>query len=151
MLQHLTLFVLILNLTAIAAMAVNTTNYAGAYKLSQLFDGVAPNRLEVVLPSADFAVQLQADSEVDQYRLTIKLGNNMGGVVKVSQSSVDGRDAFSMDGPMFSTRMMPPPELFAVERAVSKIVPAMEQIYFDNDELVLEGPKGSMRCTKTLT
>ena len=154
MLQRFQLAVLLLNLIAVAALGVNMTNYDGVYKISTLLQGEAPNRQEVSLPSPDFVVRFQAKNETasQQYRLMIKLGNRLMGDATISESPLlaGGRDVFALDGPMVSTRMMPPPEIYAVEQAVLRVLPAFERIYFDKDDkLVLQGPTGLMRCTKS--
>jgi len=138
------LFALVLS----ATMALST-NYEGTYRLTKLYDSEAG---EITLPRPNFQVRFVPAAGDNQYQLNIKLGNSLGGTATVSESSEAGRDAFSV-GPMRSTRMMAPPEINAVERAVLKIVPGMETIYFDasaGDVLVLEGPTGSMQCQKSL-
>lgn len=152
MLQRFQFAVLLLNLIAVTALGVNMTNFDGVYKIYKLLEGEAPNRQEISLPSPDFVVRLQAKNETasQQYRLMIKLGNRLAGDATISESAIAGRDAFALDGPMVSTRMMPPPEIYAVEQVVLRIVPEIELIYFDKDDkLVLQGPTGLMRCTKS--
>ena len=153
---------LLLNLTAVAALGVNnrTSNYYdGVYQIARLWEGAAPNRQEVVLPLEEsLLVRFHAtnNNETDYYyqpyRIVFNLGNRLMGDASISESPLlaGGRDAFALDGPMVSTRMMPPPEIYAVEQVVLRVVPAFERIYFDKDDkLVLQGPTGLMRCTKS--
>ena len=154
---------LLLNLTAVAALGVNnrTSNYYdGVYQIARLWEGAAPNRQEVVLPLEEsLLVRFHAtnNNETDYYyqpyRIVFNLGNRLMGDATISpneQQQSGGRDVFDMDSPMLSTRMMPPPEIYAVEQVILQVVPEMERIYFDkNEKLVLEGPTGLMRCTKS--
>jgi len=117
-------------------------DYAGTYTITQLYDSELG---QVALPK-EFKLRMQP-AENNHYNLSMKLGNSMGGTVVVSESTEVGRDAVSA-GPMRSTMMMPPPDIYNVEKAVNKIIPAVEFIYIDGNVVVFEGPKGSMRCTK---
>ena len=127
-------------------MAVNS-NYEGLYKLTSLYDSETG---EVALPEKEITVRFQPGND-HQYALGIKVGNSMGSTVTVSDSSEPDRDAVSV-GPVRSTMMMPPQEQFAVEKVLSRILPAMEFLHLENgnDLLVMDGSKGSMRCSRSL-
>ena len=127
-------------------MAVNS-NYEGLYKLTSLYDTETG---EVALPEKEITVRFQPGND-HQYALGIKVGNSMGSTVTLSDSSEPDRDAVSV-GPVRSTMMMPPQDQFAVEKVLSRILPAMEFLHLENgnDLLVMEGSKGSMRCSRSL-
>ena len=127
-------------------MAVNS-NYEGLYKLTSLYDSETG---EVALPEKEITVRFQPGND-HQYALGIKVGNSMGSTVTLSDSSEPDRDAVSV-GPVRSTMMMPPQDQYAVEKVLSRILPAMEFLHLENgnDLLVMDGSKGSMRCSRSL-
>ena len=128
-----------------STMAVNS-NYEGLYKLTSLYDTETG---EVALPENEITVRFQPGLD-HQYAIGIKVGNSMGSTITVSDSSEPDRDAVSV-GPVRSTMMMPPQEQYAVEKALSKILPAMEFLHLErgDDMLVMEGSKGSMQCLRS--
>jgi len=130
-------------------MAVNS-NYEGVYRLTHLYDSATG---EVALPAEkEFKLRLQHGSDAHTYSLGIIIGNSLGGSVTITDSTEEGRDAFSA-GPMRSTMMMPPENLWTIEKALKHVLPAAEFIHLeggDNEDqlLIVEGPSGSMRCTR---
>jgi len=128
-------------------MAVN--NYEGLYRLSQLFDDQMG---EMSLPDKEFKVKMDLDAKAavpNIYNMGLILGNSMGALVTVSDSNEDDKDAVKI-GPLRSTMMMPPEDVFKIEMALRDILPASTFIHLEqnDDMLVIEGPKGKMHCTR---
>jgi len=131
--------------TIIASVMAVNSNYEGSYKLTQLYDSETG---EVPIPK-EFVVRFRPGPAANRYQVGFKIGNSMGGTVIVSESSEDSRDAVKV-GPVRSTMMMPAADVYEVEKALTKMLPDMEFIRLENsdDLLVMEGPKGSMRCAR---
>jgi hypothetical protein len=122
------------------------TNYSGTYKITQLMDATSG---EVPLKRERFKVTLQpSDLEENSYSLSMVIGNSMGGYLTVVSGAGDNQDSVSI-GPIRSTRMMPSEDVYRVEVALQNIVPAANSIALSSDGLlVLDGPKGSLTCTR---
>ena len=130
-------------------MALNS-NYEGLYQLTNLYDSETG---QVTLPERVITVRFQPGQPgTHEYAVGIKVGNSMGCTATVSESSEEDRDAVSM-GPVRSTMIMPPPEQYAVEKALSKMLPKMEYIHLEeaDERLVLEGSGGTMQCVRSST
>jgi hypothetical protein len=67
------------------------------------------------------SIVLHLNKEADHVRLAIKVGNPMHGNAKIVEDQ--GASLKIQMGPLMSGRMMPPPELFAVEQFLSKLDP----------------------------
>lgn len=127
-------------------MAVH--NYEGVFHLTKVLN--AKNE-EVLVPEGDFKVRMQPGQQANQYDMNIKVGNSMGASATVSGSDDDVKDAVAIGG-VRSTMMMPPKEIFEVEMALSDILPSARLIYLaeNNSLLVIEGSKGTIKCTRSL-
>ena len=121
-------------------------NYEGLYRLTEV---ISNNMGEIPLPSGDFILRMDpSKTEVNQYNLGIKLGNRMGSLATVSELDNDSiEDAISISG-VRSTMMMPPPEIFRVETAMSDLLPAVTTVLLENDILTLKGSKGVIQATR---
>jgi hypothetical protein len=136
------------------AIAVPNSNYEGVYRLTKVLDA---NMEEVPVPNGDFTVRMQPGAQANQYNVNIKLGNLMGASATVSDlTTSDGtvdnvqKDAIAISG-VRSTMMMPFKELYKVEMALSTILPAAKLIHLETEDtlLVIEGPKGTIQCTRS--
>ena len=124
-------------------MSVAATNYEGNYRLKE----VAGDEIAAVVLPRDFDVKLEAvDGKPDEYNLYAKIGNNLSTRIKVSHGS-EGPDALKL-GMVRSSRMMPPQDIFKVEQALSSLLPDMNQIQLEGEELLLQGPRGKIICSK---
>ena len=118
-------------LVLLSAMAASCVNYAGTYKLSSAFENGSP----VHIPPGNFLLQVREADTPNVYPFGIKIGNSLG-----STFSVSGDDDRTVAvGLMRSTMMMPPPDMFELEKALSRIMPTLTSIQLEEDHLVLEG------------
>lgn len=124
----------------------------GDWKLVELYDD---RNQPVELPSSSegFVLHLvkkeikdEQDPEQQEGAKTLslytKIGNSMGGVLSLVDDSANlEKEQTIKVGPLRSTMMMPPPELFAVEQYLSKYLGAMKTLKLsdDGDELIWMG------------
>lgn len=138
-------------------MTTHAYRYDGTYRLTRIeavdFGG------EINIPDdREFSLRIKAIGTTDtkeeelQYDLNVKIGNSLGALISVTPASDDGgeQDTVSVSN-VISTRMMPPPELYTIERALSAILPAAEKIHYnvDTSMLQIEGRSGSIQCIKS--
>jgi META domain len=129
------------------ARAMAVQNYEGMYRLTKVFD---EKMGEIPIPEGDFVLRMDPSKpDVNQYNLGIKLGNSMGTSAIVSEldNESSSEDAISISG-VRSTMMMPPPEIFKVETAMSDLLPAVTTIALVDDVLTLKGSKGIIQATR---
>jgi len=135
-------------LVAVAAAATGT--YDGAYDLTAAFDENGAS-IDVPRKERPFTLQLSSkkdssnDDEVEEaYDMTVRIGNTLGGTLEIMKS-----DPRVRVGPMRSTMMMPPPDVWELERHVTAMLPATTEIRLEKDDdnneiLTLSGAKGSL-------
>lgn len=127
----------------VSAMAVS--NYEGEYRLIKVID---TEMGDIPVPKGEFKIQMQPGKIANQYDMSIKLGNSLGTSVTVSDYADDAKkDAVTIGG-VRSTMMMPPENIFRVEVALTNMLPAATLIFLENDLLAIEGPKGTIMCTR---
>jgi hypothetical protein len=112
--------------------------YEGKYLLSEVFD----SRDEpVLLPLGRFDLEVSSagsESDPGRHKFSLHLGNYFGGSFVVDQNDPKQVKV----GPMRSTMMMPPQDVYALENALNKILPACTTIDLQGDKLELRGSEG---------
>jgi hypothetical protein len=137
-----------------AAVGSSAANYTGIYNLVSIYDSLELAAVEIPA-SNNFQLQLNPaklddpDDLLDPYAVNIEMGNTMWTQMNVTMS-VNTDQIVGMD-PIRSTRLLPSPEVWAVESAVNSILPLCTFIRFLDDEktqLALDGPAGAMEWTR---
>lgn len=112
-------------------------NYTGTYNLVSIYDRSASQ--EINIPTGTFTLTVQpagrlADpaNSLDPYDLRMRIGNILGTGINVTHSNTI--DQIVDMASIFSTRMLPPPEIFDVEIAIKYILPACTEIRFVVDD-----------------
>jgi heat shock protein HslJ len=132
------------------AATVSTHHYEGLYRLTHIVDTTVG---EVPIPSdGTYTIQMRPSTTgLNQYDIGIKIGNSMGGSATITPSTTtnqDMEDAITIGG-LRSTMMMPPPELYRIEVALSDLLPSATSIQIENDiVLTIKGSKGSVQATR---
>ncbi|KAL7574443.1 hypothetical protein ACA910_015815 [Epithemia clementina (nom. ined.)] len=97
----------------------------------------------------------QTGREVYVFRINIRIGNVLGGTVQVDLTAYEepSRNKKQQEfpanvGPLFSTKMMVPPELDVVERALHKILPSTNSVGYDGDKITFHGSGGFISCVR---
>jgi META domain len=141
-----TLFIFII--ASLLAKSMALRNYEGLYQLTKVIDDIVG---EIPLPDGEYTIRIvPAKGVVNQYDISIKLGNSMGASAVVSDSDNGSlEDAVSISG-VRSTMMMPPPELFKVEVAISDVLPAATSIDLEGNLLLIKGSKGSLQASRKI-
>ena len=88
------------------------------------------------------------DDDGKTLSLYTKIGNNMGGIMLlVDDETNDVKEQTIKVGPLRSTMMMPPPQIFALEQYLTKYLSTMDTLKLndDGDELVMLG-SGRIIC-----
>jgi META domain len=131
----------------VLAQTMAAQNYEGSYRLTKVID---ENMGEIPIPTGDFIFRMNpSNADANQYNLGIKLGNSMGASATVSDldNENSSEDTISIRG-VRSTMMMPPPEIFRIETAMSDLLPSVTTINLENDVLTLKGSKGIIEATR---
>eukprot|EP00980_Cylindrotheca_fusiformis_P012188 scaffold2962_cov126-Cylindrotheca_fusiformis.AAC.4 len=128
-----------------SSSSLSSSPFVGEWHLVELIDAKTGNTLP--LPNQIMTVKLQSISETE-LSLGIKVGNSMGSTITL----VDTTTATSAEikvGPVVSTKMMPPQELWDVEQFLTKTLETVNKMEISNqeDNLVLEGDRGSIICS----
>jgi hypothetical protein len=118
----------------------STGPYKGDWKLGQLVIHSKDVTLPLRAIVATITERGDCDSSTCLFNLSIKVGNTLSTQLKLSTTS--GETNSVIVGPIISTRMMPPPELYAIETNLSRCLPNVSQIIAtkDSKKLVLAGP-----------
>lgn len=78
--------------------------------------------------------------------MVVKIGNNLR--TKITLEGGDSPESQQVSvGGVLSTMMLPDPELFEVEKFLSKTLPTVTSMEIVNDQLVFQG-KGKIVCSK---
>jgi META domain len=117
----------------------------GKYSLSEVFDA---KEEPVQLPVGRFDLQVapvesdgaETESETIRYRYNLKIGNMLGGSFEMTRTT----NVLTKMGPMRSTMMMPPQELYALENKLNKMFPAVTVLDLEEGKLVFKGSEGSI-------
>ena len=128
-------------------VVASTQLYGGTYRFTKIYDSTVG---EVPIPSDGvYTIQIRPSSSiVNQYDIGIKVGNSMGGSATITPSGNHGiEDQISIGG-LRSTMMMPPPELYRIEVALSNLLPSSTTIQIDDDVLTINGTKGSVQAAR---
>jgi hypothetical protein len=123
-----------------AALAV----YEGKYFLLEVFDGQDE---PVQLPIGRFDMQVsrvESETEADRYRFSLKVGNVLGGGFEVDQAD----NTQIKFGPIRSTMMMPPKEVYDLEIKLAKMLPASTSLQTQGDTLEFKGVEGRVAFKK---
>lgn len=129
--------------------AASAQSYDGLYRLTKIVDTTIG---EVPIPNDGiYTIQMRPATSSDifnQYNIGIKVGNSMGGSATITPTSnYDNKDEVSIGG-LRSTMMMPPPELYRIEVALSDLLPSATTIKLEDDVLTIKGSKGSVQAIR---
>ena len=128
-------------------VVASTQLYGGTYRFTKIYDNTVG---EVPIPNDGiYTIQMRPSSSiVNQYDIGIKVGNSMGGSATITPSGNHGiEDQISIGG-LRSTMMMPPPDLYRIEVALSDLLPSSTTIQIDDDVLTINGTKGSVQAAR---
>jgi hypothetical protein len=112
-----------------------STSYTGSYRLT----GVYESGNKINIPDGDFLFKMEETEDPNTFSFGIKIGNSLGSSFTV----VPGTHKISV-GMVRSTMMMPPPEIFALEQTLSKILPVVDTISLCDESLILEGDEAKL-------
>merc|ERR1712168_1221289 len=91
--------------------------------------------------SDNYSLSLSAvENSSTSYRLAVSVGNTMSGPVEVQD---DG--SWKVSGPMMSTQMMPPPQIYEVEKRVFKQFESLSNVKREGDALVITFGSGEQQ------
>lgn len=131
--------------------AASAQSYDGLYRLTKIVDTTIG---EVPIPNDGiYTIQMRPSTTgssdiANQYNIGIKVGNSMGGSATITPTAKNcGEDEVSIGG-IRSTMMMPPPELYRIEVALSDLLPSATTIKMEDDVLTIKGTKGSVQATR---
>jgi len=109
--------------------------FVGKWHLTEIIDEDANSK---PLPEGKvFEAKIEEDAD-DTLRVFIKIGNNMRSKVTIVGEGTPESQEVKM-GNVLSTMMMPPPEVFAVEKFWSKTIPTVTKLELDGDKLTFVG------------
>jgi heat shock protein HslJ len=117
----------------------------GKYSLSEVYDA---KEEPVQLPVGRFDLQVapvendgeETESDTIRYRYNLKIGNMLGGSFEMTRTT----NELTKMGPMRSTMMMPPQELYALENKLNKMFPAVTLLDLEEGKLAFKGSEGSI-------
>ena len=125
--------------------------YIGLYRFTKIVDTTEG---EVPIPNDDGSttctLQISTgNNNLNQYDIGIKIGNSMGGSATITPTTNQGiiDDVITIGG-LRSTMMMPPPELYRIEVALSKLLPSATNIQIEDFVLTIVGSKGSVQAIR---
>lgn len=120
-----------------------TSPYVGTWHLAELID--AESNPKPLPEGKTFEAHIDEDGE--NLRLAIKVGNNMRSKISLIGEGTPESQEIKMGG-VLSTMMMPPAEVFAVEKFLSKTFPTVTKLELDGDKLTFVGEGGSVVLSK---
>jgi len=146
----------------VAEASLKPEEVMGDWKLVELYDDQnQPVEIPDASPSSSdrdgFVLHLtkkQGDDGDDDNEdgttlsLFTKIGNSMGGIILLVDDNANGDNEQTIKvGPLRSTMMMPPPQIFALEQYLTKYLSTMDTLKLndDGDELVMLG-SGRIVC-----
>jgi hypothetical protein len=116
--------------------------FAGTWELSEMLDAESNSK---PLPEGRTFVRIEEVNE-GQLKIFVKIGNNMRSTITLKGGDSPESQEVSFGGVM-STMMMPAPELYEVEKYLSKTFPTVTKMEIKEDKLVFNGD-GTIICTK---
>jgi hypothetical protein len=118
--------------------AVFGAQYDGMFKLTEVEDA---NRSPVSIPSSAKPFMMIRSEDDTHYMLSLRLGNSMRASMNIIRAETEGEHDGVQVGPIMSTMMMPPEDIFKLEQFMSKEMPKMTKIFLadEDNKLVLEG------------
>ena len=133
------------------------STFMGEWKIESMMDTTGSN---VRLPTdKDIVVLISASSSSSSSssnipdKISVKVGNTMSGPIQVLSSSQDHSSMNVKIGPnLMSTMMMPPPELYVIEQALSKLLPTIERMVLSEEKqnVIMTTSDSSIRGESTL-
>jgi heat shock protein HslJ len=108
--------------------------FNGDYKIVEVLDAEG-NSINIPSEGSDrFNLHMESTTG-NAYQFGLQVGNSLGG-----RMTIDGEQVTI--GQMRSTMMMPPPEVYKLEMALSSMFPKMTSISLVDGTLTLEGSGG---------
>lgn len=89
-------------------------------------------------------ITLKLEEESEFYRVNIKVANILMSSIQIVETNNDGVETIQA-GPMASTRMMPPPDLQAMERFFTTHFEQLNLMKIENDFLIMEGGNAELK------
>eukprot|EP00980_Cylindrotheca_fusiformis_P012189 scaffold2962_cov126-Cylindrotheca_fusiformis.AAC.5 len=130
------------SLSVMATTTTPTSPFVGKWHLTELIN---PKTGTQPLPDKIMAVDIESISETE-LSLSINVGNNMGSTITLADATATSSEV--RVGPVMSTEMMPPQDLWEVEQFLAKTLETVHKMKVNKDNnLVLEGD-GSIICSK---
>jgi hypothetical protein len=136
------------------ATSTMMNNYEGSYTLQSVLDA---NRVSLNIPAGnEFLLDVMKDDDTNSnvYKLSFRIGNVLRSkMVVTSTTDLSVTDTIQMSG-VSSTRMLPPPEVNAVEVGITNILRSATSIQYqdtDHNMLSIEGTNGSFTCKRSTT
>jgi META domain len=139
--------VAVLTMMTTVASSISPNDVMGDWKIIELYDD-QNQPVEIPTPPSDdgFVLHLVGTDNTPTSTLSLytKIGNNIGGSVEFvddESTTTDQRTQSIHIGPMRSTMMMPPPELYKLEQFLTKYLASSTTIKLNDegDELVWLG------------
>lgn len=129
--RFLAFLLLLLPATMMAA------KYDGVYQLQEALD---ENSVAVNIPGK-FNLVLRSESDETNYEMSLRIGNALRAHVQITSNEEGGGADELKIGPIMSTMMMPPEDLYRLEQYMSKSLPTMTSIEFgvDDEKLTISG------------
>jgi META domain len=125
--------------------------YDGLYILTSIVDLEIGSEIPIPNDSeCTIRMQHSTTGDVNQYDIGVKVGNSMGGSATVTpslESDTNNKAGISISG-LRSTMMMPPPELYRIEVALSYLLPNAETIEIKENILTIKGSRGSVQASR---
>jgi hypothetical protein len=118
---------------------VLATNYVGTYRLTAGVENSAP----ISIPEGDFLLRIDEPSPENQYQFNIKVGNSLGSKLVVND------DNTASVGSVHSTRMLPPPPIFELEKVLSRLLPTTSRINRIESKLLIKGSDSALEFEAT--
>ena len=125
--------------TSLILPMVLATNYAGTYRLT----GGVENSAPISIPEGNFLLRIDEPSPENQYKFNIKVGNSLR-----SQLTVNDDNTASV-GSVLSTRMLPPPPIFELEKVLSRLLPTTSGIDRIDSKLLFKGSDSTLEFEAT--
>lgn len=126
-----------------------SSGYVGKYRLTAVYDA---KQESIFLPSPEYTFEITNDEttkSANDYSFGITLGNSMGGSFAVTPAEESDQSDAVKFSPLFSTAMMPPDDVFAVEMALSAALTDATSIELsDKNVITIGGEKGKIQGTK---
>uniref|UniRef100_A0A7S2H1Z7 B30.2/SPRY domain-containing protein n=1 Tax=Helicotheca tamesis TaxID=374047 RepID=A0A7S2H1Z7_9STRA len=134
--------------------SIDTKSFDGDWEIKQCFLGPELgeyNIPEEVLPILSL-MEIPAEAG---FRLSIKVANKMNAKIALTEGEKDAKktqdDGFTKItiGPVMSTMMMPPPDVYDFEKYLNESLPIFtKMIVSENGDLIMSGPTAEIICSR---